>query len=127
MKLVLVASMAALLGLGVSNNAQAGGYGGVGGSIFWSEDNYAFGLSFGQPYAVHYYPQPYYAPRYYAPPRYAYYPRPYARPYYRGKSRAYDRGYYRGYKKGHHKGHHKGRGRGHGHDRYRRDDYRGRH
>lgn len=121
MKLVLVTSMAALLGLGMGGEARAHDYvtsarGAVGGTVYWADSNLAIGLSYGAPVV-----RPYYVP----PPRYVYQPRVYRGGYrdaYRyGKHRGYRNGYGKGYKKGYGRGYKKGHGhRGHGRgDRHR--------
>lgn len=113
MKTILVASMAALLGLGMSGGAEAHDYRGYapayGGAIYLTPDSYAFSISYGVPYA-----RPYYLP----PPRYAYYPKRYKHAYYHGKHRGYGEGYRKGYRHGHHHGRHGGWDR----DRRRWDD-----
>jgi len=102
MKLVLVISLAIMLGFSMSDSAQAHGYkAAAGGSFYWSNNGYLVGVNYGAPYAV-----PYYAP----PPRY--YGRGYRAPRYEyrhGKRH----GYHKGYKKGYRKGYRKGKRRGH--------------
>ena len=114
MKLVLVTSLAVLLGLGVSGSALAHGNGAVvGGSVYWANDGYAIGLNYGGPYV---------AP-YYAPPRYVYAPRAYRGAYRYGAHYDHGRGYRRGYGKRYSRGYRKGHRDGHGHGReYRRYD-----
>ena len=120
MKLIPVAILAAMLALGGSGEARAGGYVPVvGGSIYWADSNFVVGLNYGGVYAA-----PYYVAPYYAPPRYVYRPVVYARPYrdvyYGGKHKGYSRGYKHGYRQSDYdrrgRGH-KGRGRGHHGDR----------
>ena len=93
MKLVLVVSMAAVLGMGMSGSALAHGSGAaVGGSVYWANDGYLVGLNYGGPYV---------AP-YYVPPRYVYAPRTYRGAYRHGSGygRGYHKGYYKGYRQG---------------------------
>lgn len=110
MKFVLVASLAAVLGMGMSGTAEAHGYPAPGGSIYWADDNVVIGLNYGAPY---------FAPHY-APPRYVYRPRVYRHVYHHGKHYGYHKGHHKGYSKGYRKGYK------HGH-RYDRHDRRGRH
>lgn len=114
MKLVLVASLAAVLGMGVSGKAEAHGYPPpAGGSIYWADDNVVIGFNYGVPIV-----RPYYVP-----PRYGYSPRVYRHAYRHGKHH----GHYKGYSKGYRKGYYKGHKRGHRDDRHDRHDRRGRH
>jgi hypothetical protein len=112
MKLILVASLAAVLGLSISGESMAGGYAPVaGGSIYWANDNVFVGFNYGGAYPL----------TYYAPPRYVYrapvygpvYYRSYRDGRYRGSARDYSRGYKKGYRSGYRQGHHDRRGRGH--------------
>jgi hypothetical protein len=102
LNLILVTSIAAVLGLGLSGTSEAHGYPSTaGGSVYWADDNVFIGLNYGGPYV-----QPYYAP-----PRYVYRPRAYRHAY------RHDKHY--GYSKSYRKGHR----HGHGRDNYGRRDY----
>ncbi|MDX1554620.1 MAG: hypothetical protein R3212_01195 [Xanthomonadales bacterium] len=108
MKLVLVASLAAVLGMGISGEAEAHGYGPVsGGSFYWADSGYAVGFSYGVPVAAPYYaPRPYaYAPRAY---RHAHYHGKHYRKYHRGHGRHHGKGYKKAYRKGYRKGYRHG-------------------
>lgn len=104
MKRVLVASLAAVIAIGMSGAAEAHGYPAPAvGSVYWADNNVVIGLHYGAPYV---------AP-YYAPPRYVYRPRVYRPAYHvrhhghhKDDSREYRKDYYKGYR------------RGHGHDRH---------
>jgi len=113
MKLVLVASLAAVLGMGMSGKAEAHGYAPpVGGSVYLADGRVVIGLNYGIPIVR----------TYYVPPRYGYSPRVYRQAYRHGKHDGHYKGYARGYRKGDYKGHKRG-GRDDRHDRH---DRRGR-
>lgn len=109
MKLILVASMAAVLAMGMSGNAEAHGYpSGAGGSVYWADDNIVIGFNYGGPYV-----RPYYVP-----PRGVYRPRSgYRHDYHEGRHYGHARGYKKSYRKAYSKGYRKGYRKGHRHDR----------
>ncbi len=108
MKLILVASMAAVLAMGMSDKAEAHGYpSAAGGSIVLGGDGLVIGLNYGVPLV-----RPHYVP-----PRYVYHPRAAYRSDYRKRHYySHAHGYKKGYRKGYSKGYRKGHGKGHRHD-----------
>jgi hypothetical protein len=109
MKLLLVASMTAVLAFGIAGKAEAHDYRpAVGGSLYLADGNFLLGLNLGWPYV-----QPYYVP-----PRYVYRPRSYSSRYDKGyrysSYRSHGRDHHHGYRKGYGRDDHRGRGRGRG-------------
>lgn len=113
MKLILIASMAAVLTMGMSGKAEAHGYPAAGGSFIWSDDNIVIGLNYGGPYVR----------SYYVPPRAVYRPRwgyrnDFHQARYHGHARGYEKSNRAGYFKGHRKGHRHDRRHDRHHDHY---------
>lgn len=117
MKPILVASMAAVLTMGMSGKAEAHGYpSGGGGSIYWADEDIVIGFNYGGPYV-----RPYYVP-----PRYIYRPHGYHKDFHKGRYYGHAHGYKKSYRKGYSKGYRKGHRKGHRYDR-RHDHHRDRH
>ena len=90
MKPVLILSLVAALGMGLSGPVLAHGNGASGGGVYWSDGGYSVGVRYYDPYVG----------AYWAPPRYYRGPRGHRH----GHRHGYDRGYRKGYKKGYRKG-----------------------